>query len=78
LLSSVSWIIPNDQNSEHPPSSISDGQTYITGLINDIMQSPDWTTTAIFLAWDDWGGFYDNVLPPVIDQNGYGLRVPAV
>jgi len=42
------------------------------------MRSPDWSSTAIFLAWDDWGGFYDNVTPPTVDQNGYGLRVPAM
>ena len=42
------------------------------------MKSPDWDSTAIFLQWDDWGGFYDNVVPPPVDQNGYGLRVPAM
>jgi phospholipase C len=42
------------------------------------MRSPDWSSTAIFLAWDDWGGFYDHVRPPVVDQNGYGLRVPGL
>ena len=42
------------------------------------MKSPDWKSTAIFLAWDDWGGFYDHVVPPAVDQSGYGLRVPAL
>jgi phospholipase C len=42
------------------------------------MRSPDWRSTAIFLAWDDWGGFYDHVVPPKVDVNGYGLRVPAL
>ena len=42
------------------------------------MRGPDWDSTAIFLAWDDWGGFYDHVVPPLVDQNGYGLRVPAL
>ena len=42
------------------------------------MQSPDWDSTAIFLAWDDWGGFYDHVAPPHVDENGYGLRVPGL
>jgi phospholipase C len=77
-LPAVSWIVPNGHVSEHPPALISAGQTYVTGLINTIMRSPDWNSTAIFLAWDDWGGFYDHVTPPVVDQNGYGLRVPAL
>jgi phospholipase C len=74
----VAWIVPNGQESEHPPSLVSAGQSYVTGLINAIMQSPDWYSSAIFLAWDDWGGFYDHVVPPIVDRNGYGLRVPAL
>ena len=77
-LANVVWVIPNDRTSEHPPSSVTVGQTYVTGVINAIMQSPDWSSTAIFLAWDDWGGFYDHVVPPVVDQNGYGFRVPGL
>ena len=77
-LPQVAWIVPNGENSEHPPAKISNGQTYVTGLINSIMESPDWNSTAIFLAWDDWGGFYDHVVPPTVDENGYGLRVPGI
>jgi phospholipase C len=77
-LPAVSWIAPNGHVSEHPPNLVSAGQTYVTGLINAIMRSPDWKSTAIFLAWDDWGGFYDHVAPPRVDENGYGLRVPAM
>jgi Phosphoesterase family len=77
-LPAVSWIVPNGRVSEHPPGLISAGETYVTGLINAIMRSPDWSSTAIFLAWDDWGGFYDHVQPPRVDINGYGLRVPGL
>jgi phospholipase C len=77
-LPAVSWITPNGRVSEHPPGLISAGQSYVTGLINAIMQSPDWSSTAIFLAWDDWGGFYDHVVPPRVDEQGYGLRVPGL
>ena len=77
-LPSVSWIIPENGVSEHPPSSIHAGQAYVTGLINAIMQSSYWDSTVIILAWDDWGGFYDHVAPPKVDMNGYGLRVPAL
>jgi phospholipase C len=77
-LPAVSWIVPNSAVSEHPPASIGAGQTYVTGLINAIMRSPDWKSTAVFLSWDDWGGFYDHVVPPYVDGFGYGLRVPGL
>jgi phospholipase C len=77
-LPAVAWIAPAQAVSDHPPANIRRGQAYVTGVINAIMRSPDWSSTAIFLAWDDWGGFYDHVKPPVVDQNGYGLRVPAL
>jgi phospholipase C len=77
-LPAVSWIDPNGSVSEHPPGLVSAGQAYVTGLINAIMHSPDWDSTAIFLSWDDWGGFYDHVPPREIDRNGLGLRVPGI
>ena len=77
-LPSVSWIVPNGAVSEHPPGLVSAGQTYVTTLINSIMSTPAWSSTAIFLSWDDWGGFYDHVAPPVVDAAGFGLRVPGL
>jgi phospholipase C len=77
-LPAVSWVSPNQKVSEHPPASIAAGQAYVTSLIDAVMRSPDWSSTAIFLSWDDWGGFYDHVVPPRVDQNGYGLRVPGL
>lgn len=77
-LPAVSWITPSGDVSEHPPAKVSTGQAYVTKLVNAIMKSPDWNSTAIFLSWDDWGGFYDHVVPPQVDMNGYGLRVPGI
>ena len=77
-LPAVSWVVPSGEVSEHPPAPVSFGQSYVTSLVNAVMGSPDWDSTAIFLAWDDWGGFYDHVVPPTVDQNGYGLRVPGL
>ena len=77
-LPAVSWVVPNGADSEQPPALVSVGQAYVTGLINAVMQGPDWSSSAIFLSWDDWGGFYDHVVPPAVDQNGYGLRAPGI
>ena len=77
-LPSVSWVVPSSEVSEHPPAPVSFGQSYVTSLVNAVMRSPEWGSTAIFVSWDDWGGFYDHVAPPSVDANGYGLRVPAL
>ncbi|NUR08660.1 MAG: phospholipase [Nocardioidaceae bacterium] len=77
-LPAVSWVIPSGLVSEHPPGRVSAGQSYVTRLVDAVMRGKDWRSTAIFLAWDDWGGFYDHVQPPDVDANGYGFRVPAM
>jgi len=76
-LPAVSWVIPAQTVSDHPPALVTDGQAYVTSVVNAVMRSKDWSSSAIFVAWDDWGGFYDHVAPPKVDENGYGLRVPA-
>ena len=77
-LPAVTWLIPSHEVSEHPPASVALGQAYVTAVVNALMEGPDWGSTAVFVAWDDWGGFYDHVPPPTVDENGYGLRVPGL
>jgi phospholipase C len=77
-LPAVSWVVPNQAESDHPPASIDVGQAYVNNLVNAVMQGPDWSSTAIFLSWDDWGGFFDHVPPPYIDNAGLGIRVPGI
>jgi len=76
---SVAWIMPEtDALSEHPPYNITAGEQYVVNEINDIMQSQYWSSSAIILTWDDYGGWYDNASPPQVDQYGFGFRVPAL
>jgi phospholipase C len=77
-LPNVAWIVPSQAVSEHPPGYVTAGQTYVTRVINAIMRSRNWQSTAIFLSWDDWGGFYDHVVPPVVNGQSWGLRVPGL
>ena len=77
-LPAVSWVVPGAVTSEHAPAPMDAGEAYVTGLINSVMEGPDWNSTAIFETWDDWGGLYDNAVPPVVDSIGYGLRVPGL
>jgi hypothetical protein len=77
-LPQISWVMPAEPVSEHPNAGPGPGQKYVVGLVNTIMQSQYWKDSAIFIVWDDWGGFYDHVPPPMIDQYGLGFRVPAL
>lgn len=77
-LPSVSWIVIGSGLSEHPPSSTCMGENWTVRQINAVMQGPQWESTAIFLTWDDFGGFYDHVPPPPVDPLGYGPRVPLI
>ncbi len=75
-LPAVSWLVTG--LSEHPPASACSGENWTVQQINAIMKSPLWTSTAIFVTWDDFGGFYDHVPPPTEDTYGLGMRVPLL
>jgi phospholipase C len=77
-LPAVSWIVPNREESDHPPADIQVGMWYVTDLVNALMKSPYWQNTALVLTWDDYGGFFDHVAPPAVDKYGLGPRVPAI
>jgi phospholipase C len=77
-LPQVSWLVPDFQDSEHPPEPPGQGMWYVTRVVNALMNSPYWKDTVIFLTWDDYGGFYDHVTPPTVDAYGYGPRVPLI
>jgi phospholipase C len=76
----VSWVMPTADRGEHPPDDIGDGQAWVTRLVDAVMQGDQdqWMHSAIFITWDDWGGFYDHAAPIRIDENGYGIRVPSI
>jgi phospholipase C len=88
-LPNVSWLnsgflYESNPKSGHPPSSLCVGENYAVSVLNAVMNGPQWETTVLFLVWDDWGGFYDHVEPPVLEtwEDGtpfrYGHRVPCI
>jgi phospholipase C len=77
-LPAVSWIIPPGTENQYPTNSICDGENWTVNQLNALMQGPEWSSTAVFIAWDDFGGFYDHVAPPQVDEYGMGPRVPAL
>jgi phospholipase C len=76
-LPSVAYIVPSGA-SEHPPGSIKAGQRFVRTLITELMASEYWSSSAFMWSYDDWGGWYDHVKPPRVDERGYGFRVPAL
>ena len=77
-LPSVSWVVPRWQLSDHPPASTCHAHDWVTGVVNAVMESDLWEQTAIFLTWDEWGGLYDHVAPPVVNGRSLGMRVPML
>jgi phospholipase C len=76
-LPSVSFMVPSGP-SEHPPGSIKAGQNFVRSLIDGLMTSSAWNSSAFMWTYDDWGGWYDHVPPPSVDKYGYGFRSPAL
>ena len=78
-LPAVSWVIPGDDASDHPSEKVDNGPSWVASIVNAIGKSSYWKSSAIFVLWDDWGGFYDNAVPPFQDNyGGLGFRVPML
>ncbi len=77
-LPAVSWVIPDQADSDHPGDSEDDGPSWVSSIVNAIGTSAYWNSTAIIVVWDDWGGLYDNLAPQRLDYGGLGFRVPAI
>jgi phospholipase C len=79
-LAQMSWVVPDNADSDHPGSGADHGPSWVAGIVNAIGESQYWNSTAIVVVWDDWGGFYDPVAPPLPrdNQGGPGFRVPMI
>ena len=77
-LPQVSFLITEALISEHPPADIQMGQDKMAEVINDLIASPLWQSSALFLTYDEGGGYFDHVAPPQVDAYGLGLRVPML
>ena len=78
-LASVTWVIPDGVNSDHGGTTGTTGPAWVASVVNSVGNSPYWANTAIFIAWDDWGGWYDHVPPSALhNQYEYGFRVPLI
>jgi len=76
-LPAVSYLAPAG-SSEHPPGSIQAGERFVRTLVNGLMRSDAWSSSALMWTYDDWGGWYDHVRPPRADRFGFGFRAPAL
>jgi phospholipase C len=78
-LAQITWILPGLNDSDHPRVPFADGPSWVADIVNAVARSKYWDDTAIFVTWDDWGGFYDHVPPYVVrDSFGPGARVPLM
>jgi phospholipase C len=77
-LAAVTWVIPDGKASDHALATDGSGPSWVASIVNAIGNSPYWSNTAIFITWDDWGGWYDHVAPQIINSYEYGFRVPLI
>ena len=77
-LRAVSWVTPTAANSDHPGSRSKTGPSWVASVVNAVGESKYWDSTAIFVFWDDWGGWYDPEPPAYVDYDGLGIRVPLI
>jgi len=77
-LPAVSFVIPSFKTSDHPSADLADGQKWVRRMVNAVRSSPNAGSTLIIIQWDEWGDFYDHVIPPIVDGLGYGFRVPMI
>jgi phospholipase C len=79
-LPNVTILIPPGPDSDHPPSSVVQGEGWVASVVDSVEASPDWNSTALFITWDEYGGFYDHVVPPLANNTNarLGFRVPLL
>ncbi|HTA37721.1 MAG TPA: alkaline phosphatase family protein [Candidatus Acidoferrales bacterium] len=78
-LPAVSWVVPDGIDSDHSgPYATDRGPSWVAAVVNAVGKGPQWSSTAVFVLWDDWGGYYDNLTPPHRDFRGLGIRVPLI
>jgi len=77
-LAGLTWLTTDAASSEHPPAGMCAGENFTVSAVNAVMHSKFWKSTAIVLTWDDFGGFYDHLAPPVKSNIAYGPRVPTI
>ena len=77
-LANVTWIAPTLSTSDHPGLDASGGPAWVASIVDAVGKSKFWRSTAIFIMWDDWGGWFDPVPPAVADYDGFGFRVPLL
>jgi len=77
-LANVTWVVPSASNSDHGGIDSLNGPSWVASVVNAVGQSKFWKSTAIFVMWDDWGGWYDHVAPPQYGYEGNGFRVPLI
>jgi phospholipase C len=77
-LATVTWVVPDLANSDHASSNSATGPQWVASIVNAVGESSFWKSSVIFVMWDDWGGWYDHVRPPQVDEYGLGIRVPLL